>query len=258
MQHNPPKRLIARSFGLKAHKYDQNASVQSMLLDRCAMLIKCHADNQGAWIDLGSGTAALADKLAAVAPGITLVCMDIAWGAAVAAKPASRNLCYIVADIDNPPFRNCQFSGIIISSVTQWLPDPQHSFTCIQKMLRSDGMLIFSIFSAEAFKELRMVQSHFGIKNTGFYPTVPEIEHMLHQAGFEIIECADNSIVKYHASAHEALKEISSIGATARTGRNLTKKELGEFYAAYEHEFRNASGVPVHYSAILGAARRRS
>jgi malonyl-CoA O-methyltransferase len=253
----PPKRRIARAFGLKAAAYDDHAAINTGLVKRLVAKLADLDRPGGQWIDLGCGTGILAVECRKAGIRSRIVNIDYAFEPLRIARERHAASCLNVqADIDDLPFKKELFDAAITASTIQWLDNTSDTLHKIAAMVRPGGCIAFSVFVEGSFRELFSIQRQFGIPAPVRCCETGVFVRMLEQAGFAAI--AYETVIKtvYAPTAAMLLKSISAIGGTATAGPLLNRKELAEFCRTYENSFRTNDGIPLTYRAIVGGSRK--
>lgn len=149
---------VRRSFERAAGTYDAAADlhheVADELLDRLAGVRVTPARV----VDLGCATGHAARRLQRTYPGAEVLGVDFA--AAMAARVPGRwrprrRPAGVCADVRRLPLPD-QSTDIVFSNLAlQWVPDPRELFAEVRRILRPDGVLMFSTFGPDTLRELR-------------------------------------------------------------------------------------------------------
>lgn len=129
---------------------------KSSFASRRAILGECLREvnlKGAAWLDAGCGTGTLARWLGE--QGCRVEAVDAAPAMLSVAEqltsPGSLAVTYSrVASIDTLPFPSNFFDGVLCSSVLEYLPDPIACLGELSRVLRSSGVLLISVPSAQS------------------------------------------------------------------------------------------------------------
>ena len=186
-----------------------------------------------------------------------MIGLDIAFEPlAVMRSAAGRPYPAVQADIEALPFKPGMFEGIVIASVLQWLCDPIEVLRGISGILKPEGYLAFSAFIDGSFFELFETLAGFAMQPPVHCPPPERLTEVFSNSGFVFHQ---QSIVRqtlFFVDARAALKSLSGMGAAAREGRRLTRRELDRLCNDYERRFRSPNGVPLTYCAMIGLCRK--
>lgn len=266
----PEKLSVARSFGQSAGQYDDVAVLQRQtgneLLDRLS-LVKL---NPKRILDLGAGTGHNVVQLAARYPHAELMGLDIAPSMLQRAKdvyrgsqglkrwlPKQKKPHFIVGDAEHLPLADNSVDLIFANLVLQWC-DLAASFAEIERVLRPDGLLMFTTLGPDTLYELREAWAsvddypHVNV----FYDMHDVGEAMLNARLAEPVLDMDRYVLTYPdamAMMHD-LKVLGASNVTRGRRRGLTgKKALNQVTRAYE-AFREQGILPASYEVIFGHA----
>jgi SAM-dependent methyltransferase len=255
----PPKKKIAKSFGLKASRYDDHAHVQTVLLKRLLAMIADHCPPAGLWADIGCGSGVLARLIRQSSmKTMTLIGMDLARELVRRFKQtAEKNSHGIVGDIDYLPFKPESLSGLVMASVLQWTERPVAVVARAVETLQIGGMCAFSIFVDDSFHELFETRHALRLAVPVFCPEAGQIKRIFSSAPFKLIRYEPFRQTMYFPNARSLLKNISSTGAAVTAGKKLAHAEMNRLCACYEKKFLTGKGVPLTWNAAVGIAEKR-
>lgn len=255
----PPKRRIAAAFGLKAAGYESHAPFQAGLVRHLVQLLIEHGGNSaGLWLDVGCGTGNFKRECSAARIKARIIGFDISFKALgrfpeESFHPAAGR---VQADIEAPPFKEGRFDGAIASSVFQWTRNLFKPLRATAAMLKPRGMLLFSAFVDDSFRELFATRELFDLPIPITCPKSENLIYDLGRAGFNVRYQKVIGEIVYAPDAASHLKEISRMGGTAHTSRPLTRKRLVAFCRAWEKNFSKNEIVPFTYRALIGVCEK--
>ncbi len=147
---------IAAHFDRAAQSYDQAAIIQQevglRLLERLD-LIKC---DPAIILDLGCGTGFLTPTLAQRYPKARIIDLDLSEGMlGIAKKNKASQQHAVCGDAEYLPIKNRSVDFILSNCVFHWFCNPQNALAEIRRVLKPDGLLLFSTFGPDTLKELR-------------------------------------------------------------------------------------------------------
>lgn len=254
----PAKKQIARAFGLKAQKYDANATIQKELLSRLNHRIHNYC-SEGVWADLGCGTGFLEQILKQNCNFTTFLGIDIAFESLRILKSRQLQKTFQVnADIEALPFKTNCLQGVILASVLQWFADPVPVLNKIASILNNNGIFLFAVFVKGSFWELNLLRQESGFEIPVYLPDEKIFYDTLKQSNMSVMETELYNSTVYYPSAFDLLKSISAIGGTAVSGNRLSRSQLFRFCTNFESRFRCDRGIPITYRALIGSAKKGS
>ncbi|MDN5871418.1 MAG: malonyl-ACP O-methyltransferase BioC [Nitrococcus sp.] len=256
------KRLLRRSFNAAAQSYDATAVLQrevgERLLERLDLIRL-----QPKWVlDIGAGTGATTRALMRRYPRARFVALDLAAAMLRKARrraPLLRRLRCACADAESLPFNAASFDLVFSNLAFQWVNDLDCALREVQRVLRPEGLLIFSSFGPDTLQELRQAwaQADGYVHVNGFVD--------LHDAGDALVRArlADPVLEMEHFTltyrrVRDLMHELKTLGAhNVAGGRNggLTgRRRWSAMEGAYER-LRSAEGrLPATFEVTYGHA----
>ncbi|MDH5357798.1 MAG: malonyl-ACP O-methyltransferase BioC [Gammaproteobacteria bacterium] len=266
----PDKQLVARSFGRAAEYYDDVAVLQRQtgdeLLDRLSLV----TIQPECVLDLGVGTGRNLVSLAHRYPKAQLLAMDIAPAMLQQAKqryrqseglkrwlPNNKKPQYIAGDAENLPLADNSVDLIFANLALQWC-DPRSSFAEIQRVLKPDGLVMFTSLGPDTLHELRQAWA-----SVDDYPHV-NMFYDMHDIGESMMESGlvepvldtDRYILTYDSvmALMTDLKVLGASNVNTHRRRGLTgKRAFEKMTNAYEH-YCTDGVFPATYEVVYGHA----
>ena len=160
------KRQLRNAFERAAASYDQAAVLQREISDRMFARLDFIKYLPARILDAGSGTGYGTQKLEVRYPNSCLMAVDIAWAMLQKAKPIEpwwnrflpfykRQTQHICADIECLPVKDESIGMVWSNLALQWCNDLERTFSEINRVLKTDGLFMFSTFGPDTLKELR-------------------------------------------------------------------------------------------------------
>ena len=258
------ERQTARRFDKAANTYDPVAVLQQRvgeaLLDRLQG-IRCSPQTI---LDLGCGTGYFETFLKKLYPAAKIIGLDKSNGMLVHAQAKEKE--YQLTDIhwvggcaENLPFSDHSFELVYSNLMLHWSNDFSKSLKEIRRILKPEGLLLFSMVGPDTLQELRYC-----------WRTIDDQPHVhlfvdMHDLGDNLLQTpfVDPVMdVEYftllYSEALDLMKELKKLGVqnTARDRqRGLTSKgTLKKLIQAYEC-FRSQEGkLPATWEIIYGHA----
>lgn len=145
--------MIAKNFSRCAKTYDKAAVLQQAIGKRLIHRLELIKISPAIMLDLGSGTGFFSKALLQQYPQATLFNIDIAEGMLrYANKPSSLS---IAADGEFLPLKNNSVDFIFSNCMLQWSFNPQDILTEVHRVLKPEGLFLFSTFGPDTLKELK-------------------------------------------------------------------------------------------------------
>ncbi|WP_395679867.1 malonyl-ACP O-methyltransferase BioC [Dokdonella sp.] len=266
---------IRRAFGRAAASYAAHAALQAEVATR----LREHLDGISDFaprriVDVGCGPGEGCVALAARYPEAQTIALDLAlpmlqvgrtkWGKRDD-DPATRSenepdpFVVLCGDAQALPLADASVDLVHSSLCLQWCEDPGLALAEFRRVLRPDGLLLFSTFGPDTLKELRAAFAEVDrMPHVSRFIDMHDIGDGLLASGFRdpVLERDDFTLT--YADARDLMRELRAIGATnadARRQRSLTgKAHLAGVIAAYER-FRHDGVLPATYEVVYAIAR---
>jgi len=257
----PDKMQARRSFESAAAAYDQAAALQQEVGQRLTQrlgLVKMQPDRI---LDLGSGTGHCIPDLFARYKKAQVVALDIALPMLEHARKRGRWLrrprC-ICADAERLPFADSSFDLVFSNLMLQWCVELETVFAELQRVLRPEGLLLFTSFGPDTLSELRgSWQQVDGYSHVNAFPDMHDVGDALVRARFADPVMDVERITVTYPDVWKLMRELKQIGAhnvTAGRPRGLTgKARMQRLVGAYE-QYRSQGVLPASYEIVNGHA----
>lgn len=147
------KASVARSFGRAAGTYDGVAELQRRI-GRALMDALPPLPMGSVVLDLGAGTGCFARELDSLFPEGNVMALDIAEPMLRQAKLGFHGGC-VVGDAEALPIQNRAVDLVFSNMCIQWCRSPERLFAEIRRILKPNGIVIFSTFGPKTLIELR-------------------------------------------------------------------------------------------------------
>jgi demethylmenaquinone methyltransferase / 2-methoxy-6-polyprenyl-1,4-benzoquinol methylase len=155
---------VRRMFDRVAPRYDLANTVfslgQDRLWRRAAAQATGLADGEVA-VDVACGTGALAEELAALAPGARVVGLDFSWEMVRRAGTGAAGPRFAVADALRLPLADGSVDVVTIAFGLRNLPEPARGLLEFRRVLRTGGRLVVCEFSHPTVPVLRQVYRRY-------------------------------------------------------------------------------------------------
>lgn len=212
------RRQLRRSFGRAASKYTEVAALQREVEARLLEQLGYLDDRQPQRVlDLGSGPGRAAGAMKKRWPKAEVIALDAAlpmlrevpkhtrfW------RPVRR----VNADVSKLPFAD-QCADVIFSSLClQWLDDLPAVLSEFRRVLRPDGLLLFSTFGPETLSELRDAYLQAGeIPPLSPFAAIQQVGDAMLAAGFKDPVLDRDRYTLTYPDLRGLMRELRAIGA---------------------------------------------
>lgn len=155
------KPAIARCFSSAAKSYNEAAFLEQEVGNRLLSRLDYIKQDPSSILDLGGGTGIFSEQLALRYPKATIFNLDLAEGmlqqarTALQSNPQRSNIRMLVGDAENLPLANQSIDFIFSNCVFHWCYDISKLFKELQRVLKPEGLLLFSTLGPDTLKELR-------------------------------------------------------------------------------------------------------
>jgi malonyl-CoA O-methyltransferase len=255
-------REIKSSFNKAARSYDAHAFTQNVigqrLMDRLKLVTTTHFHNI---LDAGCGTGNFTKILRSQYPKSQVVAIDLAYNMV---KKTSQNRVswrhrkphVVNGDIARLPFQNNSFDLIFCNLALHWTK-MEDTFTEFKRILKSEGMLMFTMPGPDTLCELTQV-----------YKTIDAFSHIntfydMHDVGDELQKLQfQNAVVDMekitfeYSSVYSILKDLKMTGVRNihpnRKNNMSSKSRLDQLIKTYP---QNATQkYPLTFEVVYGHA----
>jgi malonyl-CoA O-methyltransferase len=259
------KQQVRRSFSRAASSYDAAAVLQREVCQRMLERLEYIRLQPTRVLDVGSGTGWGTRQLAAKYADAQVISLDIAlgmlqlsrgqtswWRKLLSPPPA------VCADVEALPFAANSFEMVWSNLALQWCNDLPATIVDLHRILKPDGLLMFSTFGPDTLKELRRafhgVDSHSHLNR---FADMHDVGDMLSHGGFAEPVMDMEYLTLTYDDVRGVLYDLKAIGAhnaTAGRGQGLMGKQAwARLVENYEQQRRDGK-LPATYEVIYGHA----
>ncbi len=261
----PQKKLVANSFDKAALTYDDVAILQRQTGDELLNLLDQQSIVPNSIVDLGAGTGRNLSLLAQRFPDASLIAIDIAKGMLKKARhtfefdtSTDKKANYIAGDAEALPLADNSIDLIYANLALQWC-DPLKSFKEVHRVLKPNGLIVFTSLGPETLHELRHAWSQVdSFTHVNAFHQIDKVQQAISAAGCEVSSIKVDQYQLTYPDAMSLMIDLKVLGArNVNQGRRpgLTgKKRLDRVEKAYEH-YRIQGLLPATYQVIVGFAR---
>ena len=261
------KQRMRRAFSRAAADYDAAAVLQREVCARMLERLAYIKLQPARILDAGSGTGWGTRQLAEKYPAAQIASLDIAIGMLQAARSHSgwwRKLfggaqqMQVCGDIEALPVADSSVEMVWSNLAVQWCNDLPAAFAGLHRVLKTDGLLMFSTFGLDTLKELR--QAFGGVdqhNHLNRFADMHDIGDMLVHAGFAEPVMDMEYLTLTYDDVRGVLYDLKRIGAhnaTAGRGQGLMGKDAwARLVENYERQRRDGK-LPATYEVVYGHA----
>ncbi|MFC4698932.1 methyltransferase domain-containing protein [Glaciecola siphonariae] len=258
----PTKADIAMRFSRAALDYDAHAEIQHKIVSELINWAGADAQNLGTVVDIGSGTGALARRLALPQriqqtqqkAHTSLWCnLDISMGMLRGARKSAvyGEQVYIRADAEQLPLADGSIDTVVSSMALQWCQSPHIALNEIYRVLSDKGRAYIALMISPSFSQLHRAWSDVGLPSR--VNTFSDATTWLNAAGRHSWHIAYQQKTFY--SAHDGLvsmlKSIKGVGANTQLASKpvnalLSKGEIKAVESAMRRGLQSANPAQAY------------
>ncbi|WP_312063617.1 malonyl-ACP O-methyltransferase BioC [Pantoea septica] len=245
------KAAVARAFGRAAGHYEQHAELQRRCGDALLALAPPLAD--GDLLDAGCGTGWYSRLWQQ--RGQRVVALDLSPQMLRQARGLDAASGYLAGDIDALPLASRSVDCVWSNLAVQWSSDLRTALQQFARVLRPDGVMLFSTLLAGSLHEVHAAWRSLG---PGEHANRFLTEEQVRAAGAGLnLRFIHQTQVMHFPNALSAMRSLKGIGAThlhqGRDGAPLTRQRLAQLEALWP---RDAQGCRLTYQLLFGVTQR--
>lgn len=260
-----PSRLddarVRASFDRASSAYEKSAVLQARVGEELLERLDFFRLSPDVVVDLGCGTGRVAGELKRRFRRAQVVALDLAPGML---REARRHMTFfrrfdrVCADVRRLPFGDATVDVATSNLMLQWCDDLDSAFREVRRVLKPDGLFVFTTFGPDTLRELRAAWAAVdGYSHVNAFIDMHDIGDALVRAGLtEPVLDVERFTLTYQdvLSLMRDLKVIGAHNVTAGRARGLMGRgALRRLGAAYEPA-RRSGVLPATYEVVYGAA----
>jgi malonyl-CoA O-methyltransferase len=173
-------------------------------------------------------------------------------------KPWLSKLRFVCGDIESLPFADASADMIFSNLCLQWARDLDQTFAEFRRVLKADGVLMFTTFGPDTLKELRHSWAQVDDRiHVNSFIDMHDIGDALLRAGLSEPVMDVEQFTLTYPDVRGLMRDLKQVGAhnvTQGRRRSLTgKSRLSAMQQAYEG-FRQGDVLPASYEVVYGHA----
>jgi malonyl-CoA O-methyltransferase len=261
------KKQVRRAFSRAAQDYDAAAVLQREVCTRMLEKLSCIKLQPSRIIDVGSGTGWGTRQLGERYPKTDIMALDIAIGMLQVARGTSswwqklfagKRESFVCADVEALPIAPNSAEMVWSNLALQWCNDLPSTFVELNRVLKVEGLLIFSTFGVDTLKELRFAFSDVdGYNHMSRFTDLHDIGDMLVEAGFADPVMEMERITLTYNDVRAVMQDLKSIGAhnaTAGRASGMMGKSAWKRVTENYEKLRCDGKLPATFEIIYGHA----
>jgi malonyl-CoA O-methyltransferase len=261
------KRQVRRAFSRAARDYDAAAVLQREVCTRMLEKLDVIKIQPARLLDVGSGTGWGTRQLGERYPKAEVTALDIAIGMLQHARGTShwwkklfagKRESFLCADVEALPIASNSVEMVWSNLALQWCNDLPATFVELQRVIKVDGLLMFSSFGVDTLQELRTAFHDVdGYNHINRFADLHDIGDMLVAAGFSDPVMEMERLILTYDDVRAVMQDLKSIGAhNATTGRSTGMMGKAAWQRVTENyeKLRKNGKLPATFEIIYGHA----
>ena len=227
------KDLIQKRFAKNLDTYNDNAKIQKKMAESLLSFLDRKDFND--ILEIGCGTGFLTQLVNEKFSFKTYTANDIVESCEKYVKEINPKINFIPADIEKAVENSDKKYDLIISNaVFQWVENLESFIKLLISKLNDDGVLLFSTFGPENFREVNFV-----LGKTLPYYSANELQEII--KGYKSVVEQEMHVMAFK-TPKDILKHIKSTGVNALEMVSWTKTDMQKFENGYNNF---CSGIPT-------------
>lgn len=256
---------IAKSFAKAAHTYDQHAVLQKEVAQRLFERLKDIQIPSGQVLDVGAGTGYLTQLVKKHYPQVKIIALDNAYPMLAQAALKEENQCKshcLCADAQQLPLEDNSIDIIISNLMLHWSEDIFSIFSEFRRVIRTNGVLLFSTLGPLTLNELRDSWAHVDqAAHVNAFMDMHHIGDALLKNHFKNPVVDMELLTLNYRYVHDLMRDLKGIGAhnqNIKRVQSLTGKgQMNAMLTAYENYRQSNGKLPATYEVIYGVAWKK-
>lgn len=260
------KKQIADSFSRASKTYDQAAILQKAVGNHLLEKLKKLAFPQPtpqAIVDLGCGSGQLTQQLSLNFPKSSITAVDIALGMInfCQLNIQQDNIHWLCADAEQLPVKTGSCDFVFSNLMFQWSTNLQKLLQETARILKPNGILLFSTLGPNTLKELRHCWRQVDdYPHVHSFTPIENLIPVLNKNNYAIMSAEIKNYFRYFPHPIDLMRELKMLGASNihnRRSKYITPhKKLQSVLKNYE-KFRNHQALlPATYEVYFFTVRK--
>jgi malonyl-CoA O-methyltransferase len=252
---------VRNSFDQASARYEAAAVLQARVADEVLERLDFFKLAPDVVVDLGAGTGRLTGELKRRYRRANVVALDLAPGMLREARRHSklfRRFERVCGDVRQLPFADASVDIAVSNLMLQWCDDLDAALREIRRVLKPDGLVIFTTFGPDTLRELRAAWATVDdYSHVNTFIDMHDIGDALVRAGLTEPVLDVERVTLTYKNVISLMRDLKVIGAhnvTEGRARGLTGRgALRQVEAAYESSRRD-DVLPATYEVVYGTA----
>lgn len=248
---------IRKAFNKASNNYDDHAFLQKEIATRLDEKLNVISTRSDIILDLGAGTGLLSKQLIQRFPESKIIALDFAQNSLRNNKSENK----ICANANHIPLADNSVDIVISSLMMQWCSDLNQLFYEIHRVLKNNGLILFSTFGPDTLKELKKSWSVVDSEaHVNTFTDMHDIGDIMLANGFQSPVMEMETLTLTYQTVTDLLKDLKAIGAQSVNNRSksLTGKDKFQLMIKMYESFRKDGKLPATYEVIYGHAWKKT
>lgn len=248
---------IRFAFNKASNDYDDHAFLQKEIALRLNQKLNTISSKADIILDLGAGTGLLSQQLTKRFSDSKIICLDFAQQS-LKHNPSSNKIC---ANANYLPLLDNSVDMITSNLMMQWCPNLNTLFSECFRVLKNNGLFLFSTFGPDTLKELKKSWSIVDDKtHVNTFIDMHDIGDQMLQSGFQNPVMEMETLTLTYQTVIDLLRDLKAIGAQTVTKRSkpLTGKDRFQLMIKMYESYKNNGKLPATYEVIYGHAWKKT
>ncbi len=256
------KRRARATFDRAAAHYDEHDAIQRLVADRLDDALDVIRIRPRRILDLGAATGYCAGLLERRYPGVECILFDLSPGMLAVARSKGRRWRskrrYVAGDAESLPLATGCVDVVFSNLALPWCNDPDRVLAECRRVLRVDGLLIFSSFGPDTLCELRRAwRAVDDSPRVNQFIDMHDVGDAVVRAGFASPVLSCDALTATYPDVYAVMRDLRGIGAVnSLRGRRRglsTARELRHMAQAYD-AYRVDERLPATYEIVYAHA----
>jgi malonyl-CoA O-methyltransferase len=252
---------IQAGFSKASKTYDAAAFVQQEVGHRLLSRLDYLRFTPTHICDLGGGTGVFSEKLTQQYPNAMVVTADLSLAMLQTAQQKARTKASVCMDAHKMSFASESFDLIFCNAVFQWCSDLRVVLQECQRLLKPNGLLLFSTFGPDTLKEIKHSWSEVdNLHHVHAFADMHDFGDALAYLQYQDPVMDTEILTIEYPNPHTALRDLKGIGAQNRhpeRPRHLMGKKRFQAFLTNLNRYRLPHGsYPMTYEVLYGTAWR--
>lgn len=253
------KKQLIKFFNKAAAHYDSVSMLQQETANRMLQRLEWVTLQPQVIVDLGAGTGYCSDLLQQRYPSSMIISIDIAYEMLITDQVRNRCQNKICADAYQLPLADHSVDLVFSNMLLPWCSHLEVIFQELCRVIRPDGLLMFSSLGPDTLQELRASWSKVdNYSHINDFTDMHDVGDKLMQAHFiDPVMDSENIVVKYPRVdlILQDLKKMGSHNLTAKKRRGLMNQScINKFIDSFADYRLDDGFYPVTCEVIYGHA----